>query len=97
MSVHEKCIQCPDIPITWEQIVKSLIRVDSDNNYYLPLKINVCNEEDLLAVQCGSDMTPEQLLRALIVIDDCGHCAIKVSVDSGSIELLCHECDIRQQ
>lgn len=97
MSLHEKCITCADVPITPEQIFKSLVRIDSDGNYYLPLKINICSEEDELAVQCGTDMTWEQLFRALIVIDDCGHCSIKVSIDAGSLELICDACDERDQ
>jgi hypothetical protein len=98
MSLHEKCIQCKDVPITPEQIFKSLVRVDADGNFYVPLKFNLCAESDELAVQCNaSDWTWEQLLRALIVIDDCGHCAIKVSVDAGAIDMLCEECDDRQQ
>ena len=97
MSVHEKCIACKDVPITFEQIIKALVRIDADGNYYIPLKINKCDEDDLLAVQCGSDASAEVLFRAVIVMDSCGHCAVKVSVDQESIDLLCDECKEQQK
>ena len=94
MSLHEKCIQCKDVPITFDQIVRSLVRVDADGNFYIPLKFNLCAESDELAVGCNaSDITPLELLRALIVMDDCGHCSIKVSVDAGAIDMLCDACN----
>lgn len=96
MSVHEKCIGCADLPLTPATIFKSLVRKDADGNFYVPLVINVCDEDDELAVECGSDFTWEQLFRSILVVDDCGHCAIKVSIDAGSLALICNECDIRQ-
>ena len=95
MSLHEKCLGCGDLPITPAAIFKSLVRKDTDGNYYVPLKINVCAEGDELANECGLDLTWEQLFRSLLVVDDCGHCAIKVAIDSGSLDLICTGCDER--
>lgn len=92
MSLHEKCLGCADIPLTPATIFKSLVRKDTDGNFYVPLKINICDEDDELAVECGSDYTWEQLFRAILVLDDCGHCAVKVSIDAGSLDLICDAC-----
>jgi hypothetical protein len=97
MSLHEKCIQCKDIPITFEQIIKSLIREDSEGNRMLPLKFNLCSEDDVLAVRCGKDETAEELFRSLIVLNDCNQCSIKVSIDQSSADLICDICDQRKQ
>lgn len=89
MSILEKCINCSDITVSIPQIFKMLVRIDSDGNYYLPLKLNLCSENDILAVQCGSDYNIEQIVKPLIVMDDCNHCAINVSIDNSSIDLIC--------
>jgi len=96
MSLFDKCIACKDVPITFEQIIKALVRIDADGNYYIPLKLDICDEDDELAVQCGSDTTAEQLFRAVIVMDDCEHCAIKVSLDASSLKLICDSCEEEQ-
>lgn len=93
MSLHTKCLGCDDLPLDLETILKSLFRKDSEGNIYLPLKFNVCSSRDALAAECGSDYTAEQLFRAALVIDDCGHCALKVGIDEGSLDLICDECE----
>lgn len=92
MSLNTKCITCSDVPLSLETILKSLIRQDSDGNNYIPLQILACSSSDELAAECGSDYTAEQLLRSVLVIDDCGHCAVQVSLDATSFSLICDEC-----
>jgi len=97
MSKNTKCIQCADVPLSLETILKSLVRQDSDGNNYIPLQVLICDSDDDLAAECGSDFTAEQLLRSVLVIDDCGHCALQVSLDATSLTTICDECDDDQQ
>lgn len=87
MSVHEKCTQCLDNS-TPEQVFKSLVRKDSDKNYYVPLKINLCDPDDS-PVECISDFTWIELLKSLLVVNSCDQCSIKVAIDSSSLDLIC--------
>ena len=92
MSAHEKCIVCGDIPISLESAFKGIVYKDSDGNNYVPIKINICNESDQLAVQCLKEISWQQLLKMILVKNDCNQCSLKVSIDAGSVANICNGC-----
>lgn len=77
MSTFTECIGCLDQPITLETLFRLTVVKDSDDSYYLNLKFNEkeqCEDYEP-AAGCASDTTVEELLRRLVVEDDCGNCA----------------------
>jgi hypothetical protein len=108
MSLYEKCVVCDGSEITLEQLLLSLFRIDSEGNVGMEVKLNVCSEDSTPFVPCdGSTRTTDQAVKASIVIDECGHCALKLFVDPTSIgaliranedilEYICDYCDGRE-
>lgn len=79
MSVFTLCIDC-NTPITIPEALKMVMRQDSDNTVYLNIKFNEkeqCDDYEM-AFSCLEDMTIEEMLKTIIVEDDCGKCAINI-------------------
>jgi hypothetical protein len=79
MSVYTKCISCPDNPTALEMFFLLLL-LDSENNQWL--NINYVDRGDCEdytpAFECIQDATFEEVLRLILVEDDCGRCAINL-------------------
>lgn len=77
MSTFTECLGCLEGDVTLVTLLRLTILKDSDGSYYLNTKFNEkeqCDDYEP-AVECGSDVTVEELLKRLIVEDDCGNCA----------------------
>lgn len=95
MSTFTLCFDC-QTPLTIPEALKSVLRQDSDGSVYLNVFFNDrarCTQdggEPLTAVSslgCIEDITAEELIRSIIVEDECGHCAINVLAN------ICDVCD----
>ena len=89
MSTFTECIGCLEQDISWETILRLIIVKDSDNSYYLNTKFNEkeqCDDYEP-AVSCESHETALELVKRLIVEDDCGNCALNF------IANICDACD----
>lgn len=77
MSLFDECVACLDQPITLEQLFRLTVVKDSDDSYYLNIKFNEKEQCDdyTPAAECASMTTLPELLRRLVVEDDCGNCA----------------------
>lgn len=80
MSVLTKCLECLD-EVNWLDALKRAILKDSDGNYYLNLYYSDCDDCDNFepAVECSSDYSFEEMIKATLVEDDCGFCAIALT------------------
>ena len=78
MSKFTDCLACLEGPITWETILRLVIVKDSDGSHYLNTKFNEkeqCDDYEP-AVSCASHTSAQELVRAVLVEDDCGMCAL---------------------
>ena len=88
MSVFTLCIPC-QTPITIPEALKLVMRQDSDGSIYLNIKFNEkeqCDDYEA-AFDCLQDTPVEDMLKNLIVEDDCGKCAINILAN------ICDVCD----
>jgi len=76
-SRYLECLQNAD----FLTLLKLVIVKDNENNYYLNLCYNDCDDCDTLdfAIDCLSDTTIEQLFMNLITEDECGLPAIHLT------------------
>lgn len=85
MSVYTKCVTCDGGAVTLDQLLKSLFVKDADGTIGLEVKLNVCDADTTPAVDCGTNVTLEQLVKGALVVDECGHCALKLFVDFAGV------------
>jgi len=79
MSVFTVCFDC-HTPLTIPQELKSVMWQDADGSIYLNVKFNEkeqCDDYEA-AFECLHDVTLEEMIRKLIVEDDCGNCAVNI-------------------
>ena len=81
MAELTKVVGCAD-PVSMEVLFKSILQKDSDNNFYMNMRIQektaeTCDDYEP-AVACGTDLSMEQIANKLIVLDDCGDAALSV-------------------
>ena len=77
MSVFTECIGCLEQEVTLATLLRLTVLVDSDGSHYLNLKFNEkeqCDDYDPVP-NCESPLSVENILKRLIVEDDCGYCA----------------------
>jgi len=89
MAEQDRIVQCLDLPLDWLTLLKMCIVTDADGNFYLNMYYANCEDCETLtpAVACITNETIEQLLRNIIVEDECGNPAISLT---GNI---CDACD----
>ncbi len=77
MSTFTDCIGCLE-EVDLLTILKLIIVVDGDGSYYLNTKFNEKEQCDDYspAASCASFDSVEELIKRLIVEDDCGNCAL---------------------
>ena len=89
MSTFVKVFDCPNMPVKIPDILKSVVRIDSDGSVYINFKFNEkeqCDDYEL-AFECMQDIPLEEMLKTVIVEDDCGKPAINI------IANICDVCD----
>ena len=86
MSTFTLCIDC-HTRITIPEALAQVMRQDADGSVYINIKFNEKEQCDdySAAFDCLQDLTIEDILRLLIVDDDCGKC---------SINILANICDV---
>lgn len=92
MSIFTLCIPCAS-PITVPEALKMVMRQDDDGSIYLNVKFNEkeqCDDYES-AFDCMQDLPVEDMLRNIIVEDDCGKCAINILAN------ICDVCGFSQQ
>lgn len=80
MSVFVKIFDCPNFPLKIPDILKAVMRVDSDGSVYINVKFNEkeqCDDYEL-AYDCNASLPLVEMLKQLIVEDDCGVPAINI-------------------
>jgi len=89
MSEFVKVFDCPNMPIKIPDVLKSVMRVDSDGSVYVNIKFNEkeqCDDYEK-AWDCNANVPLEEMVKMIIVEDDCGKPAINV------IANICDVCD----
>ena len=79
MSIQTLCIGC-HTPITVPEALKQVMRQDDDGSVYLNIKFNEkeqCDDYEA-GIDCLIDVSLEEMLKLIIVEDDCGKCAISI-------------------
>ena len=85
MSTFTLCIPC-NTPVTIPEMLSMVMRQDADNTLYINLKFNEKEQcEDYSEFGCIEELTAEEILKLLIVEDDCGKC---------SLNILANICDV---
>ncbi len=75
----DRCISCPDNP-TAEEMFFLLLLQDLDKNEFLNINYterNLCDDYEP-AFECIQDATFEEILRLILVEDECGRCSLNV-------------------
>lgn len=88
MATQDTIVQCLDLPLDWLTLLKMIIVTDADGNFYLNVYYNDAPDCEALtpAVACITNETIEQLLRNIIVEDECGNPALALT---GNICAVC--------
>lgn len=90
MAAGDKYIGCLDPPLNWETMLQLPTVKDEDGNYFFNLYYNDLEDCEGIesAEDCLVDLSFEEVLKLIIVEDDCGRPAINV------IGEICDECGL---
>jgi len=93
MSTFVKVFDCPQHPVKIPDALRSLLRQDDDGAIYLNIYFNQRNNCDLyeLAYDCDALPPLEDMVKDLIVEDECGAPALNVLVN------ICDTCEEEEQ
>lgn len=89
MSVCDKLIGCFTPHVSWKALINLLTVEDAEGNQFFNICYNdrgSCREYEQ-AYECIQDWTLEQVLKLIIVEDECGNPAIQVLAN------ICEECE----
>jgi len=92
MSIVTLCFDC-HTPLTIPEALKSVMWQDTEGSVYLNVYYSErtnCSEYSRV-YECLENMTVEEMLRSIIVTDDCGHCAINLLAN------ICAVCEEPEQ
>jgi len=83
MSVFVKVFDCPQHPVKIPDALRALIRQDDDGGIYLNIYFNQRNNCDLYEQAYGCLELPplEDMVKDLIVEDECGDPALNVLIN----------------
>jgi len=92
MSVFVKVFDCPTFPVKIPDALRSLIRQDDDGGIYLNIYFNQRIDCDTYtdAYDCNALPPLEEMIKDIIVEDECGDPALNVLVN------ICDTCEEEQ-
>lgn len=92
MSTFTLCFDCPTHPVKIPDALRGIMRQDDDGAIYLNIYFNQRNNCDLYekSYDCNALPPLEDMVKSLIVQDDCGHCALNVLIN------ICDTCEEEQ-
>ena len=80
MSVFVKIFDCPLDVVKIPDVLRAVMRVDEDGSVYINVKFNEkeqCDDYEL-AWDCNATLPLEEMIKTLIVEDDCGKPALNI-------------------
>ena len=90
MSVFLKVFDCPLDVLKIPDVLRAVMRVDADGSVYINVKFNEkeqCDDYEL-AFDCNAQLPLEEMVKTLIVYDDCGKPALNILAN------ICDVCDL---